>query len=72
MKTTLALFAAFAALSSCTAPPLAERATFDAIAPDYAAYVQADTLLDMFEKNRRLLLVESWRERLTRAEAVFK
>ena len=38
----------------------AERATFDAIAPEYRAYVAADERLSPGQKDRRLRTVETW------------
>lgn len=48
---------------ACTTTP-AERATYDAIAPAHAAYVQNDANLTAQEKQRRLDLLESWRLRV--------
>lgn len=47
----------------------ADRATHDAIAPEYAAYVAADPNLDPIQKDRRLNTVATWRMRVERAEA---
>lgn len=61
-------------LASCTAPSsayaLADRDTFNAVAPEYQAYVLADGRLSQLEKDRRLLTVETWRMRLAAAEGV--
>ena len=38
----------------------AERATFDAVAPEYRAYVAADERLSPEQKDRRLRTVETW------------
>jgi len=63
-------------LASCTAPGSgyvqADLATFEAIAPSYSAYVLADPLLNQPEKDRRLLVVETWRARLYTAPGVLK
>lgn len=46
----------------------ADRATYDAIAPEYAAYVDADPTLDTARKQRRLRTLDAWRVRLEAAE----
>lgn len=46
----------------------ADRATHDAIAPEYSAYVEADQALDSDEKRRRQDTVRSWSARLDQAE----
>ena len=59
-----------ALLASCisTAVPTtwvaAERATFEAIEPEYRAYVEADPELDLAAKQNRLATLETWRVRL--------
>lgn len=50
-------------LASCTATP-AEVATYDAIAAEYVAYVQADPKLDAMAIQRRLDLVTTWAVRI--------
>lgn len=59
-------------LAGCAgAPPVyvqADRATFDAIAPVYSAYVEADPTIDPELKARRLRTVETWRMRVEAAE----
>lgn len=47
----------------------ADRATFDAIAPEYASYVAADDRLDDEQKTRRQRTVDTWRLRVERAES---
>jgi len=42
----------------------ADQATFDAIAPEYRAYVESDAKLDADQKTRRLRTLESWKVRL--------
>lgn len=60
-----AAIAALFATASCVLPPTeAELATYQAVAPDHRAYVEADTKLDVQQKQRRLDLLESWRIRV--------
>jgi len=42
----------------------ADKATFDAIGPEYRAYVESDPKLDQDQKARRLRTLESWKIRL--------
>lgn len=61
-------------LGSCGgAPPAldvaADRATFDAVAPAYLAYIDADPSLDVAAKDLRHLTVASWDLRLRKREA---
>jgi hypothetical protein len=46
----------------------ADRATYDAIAPAYGAYVAADATLDKDEKKTRERTLTTWRMRLENAE----
>jgi len=46
----------------------ADRATYDAVAPAYQAYVDADASLDSDEKKRRTRTITTWRLRLEQAE----
>lgn len=46
----------------------ADRATYDAIAPEYLKYLQADQELDSEERDRRERTVRTWRLRLEQAE----
>lgn len=55
---------AMALLGGCCGPSEAERATVDAIAPEYSAYVQADPRLDAEQKARRLRTIETWQRRV--------
>lgn len=57
-------------LASCASDAyvMADRATFDAVAPEYRAYVQADPALDEATKANRLRTIETWQERLEAAE----
>jgi hypothetical protein len=45
----------------------ADHATYDAIAPEYAAYVAQDPLLGVTEKNRRARTLDAWRLRIESA-----
>jgi hypothetical protein len=62
-----------AAVSCCGCPAVSEsylkadKATFDAITPEYLRYVEADPALDQEKKDRRKRTVESWRLRLDKA-----
>lgn len=59
-------------VSSCGTAPLyveADRATYQAIAPEYSRYVQMDKKLSQSQKTLRLDTVASW---LRRIEAVPK
>ena len=51
-------------LGGCAAPDgsfvRSERATYEAIAPEYAGYVRADPLLGPEQKARRLRTVRTW------------
>lgn len=55
-RTTLA---ALAFLTACTTTP-AERATYDAIAPAHAVYVQNDPTLSAEQVQRRLDMLQAW------------
>lgn len=57
MKQTV--LAALAFLTACTTTP-AERATYDAIAPAHAAYVQNDPTLSAEQVRRRLDMLQAW------------
>ena len=46
----------------------ADRATFEAVAPEYASYVHNDASLDEDERARRDRTVETWRLRIESAE----
>ena len=66
------LLLAMASLCSCGSIPdiyvAADRATFDAVAPDYVAYVNGDESLNDDQRRRRLRTIESWDMRITAAE----
>ena len=47
----------------------ADRATYDAVAPEYRAYVTSDPNLDDEQRARRHRTVETWRVRLESAES---
>jgi hypothetical protein len=47
----------------------ADRATHDAIAPEYRAYVDADAALTPSQKELRTMTLDSWERRITAAEA---
>src|SRR6185503_10326974 len=47
----------------------ADRATFDAIAPEYAAYVANDSALTPDQRARRARTIEAWRMRIESDEA---
>ena len=56
-------------LSACVSPSHtayvgADRLTFDAVAPEYLRYVEADPSLDGAAKERRKRTIESWRLRI--------
>lgn len=42
----------------------ADRATFDAIAPEYRSYIESDPKLDEEQKARRRRTIDSWKLRL--------
>ena len=46
----------------------ADRATYEAIAPEYRKYVEADAALADFQKDIRLQTLATWEHRLTQAE----
>lgn len=58
-------------LCSCTPTELyvkADRATYQAIAPEYIKYVDLDGQLSQDQKDRRHRLVEAWDGRIRAAE----
>ena len=69
MKKT-ALLVALALLTGCEGISVADayvkadRLTYDAIAPSYQAYVQADDQLDAAAKQSRMRLLETWKLRI--------
>lgn len=71
MKTTALLF--LLACAGCCATPdptfvTASRATYEAIAPEYSAYVKADPALDAEQKARRLRTLDRWLEAIASRE----
>jgi hypothetical protein len=60
------------ALQSAQAPGgayvAADRATFEALAPEYAAYVAADPALPDEDRARRTRTLQTWRMRIEAAE----
>ncbi len=61
---------------SCRGPdPIlvkAQRATYDAVAPDYLTYVDADPALSTEQRERRRRTVETWRLRVETQEEALK
>ena len=72
MKRTRRLLVAaalLAALSACKGiDPAADRATYDAIAPSYTAYVNADPMLSPADRATKLRTLETWLRRLEAQE----
>ncbi|QDP57175.1 MAG: hypothetical protein Unbinned7015contig1001_12 [Prokaryotic dsDNA virus sp.] len=66
----LAVIAACALLSGCEGISVADayvkadKATYDAIVPEYRAYVEADEDLDEPSKKSRLRLLSTWKLRI--------
>lgn len=48
----------------------ADRATFNAIADEYDAYVDSDSKLDAVDKRRRKRTTATWKFRIEQAEAL--
>ncbi|MFQ5352515.1 MAG: hypothetical protein ACE5D3_05510 [Candidatus Binatia bacterium] len=42
----------------------ADKATYDAVAPEYRAYVEADDSLDSEQKKRRARTLKAWETRI--------
>jgi hypothetical protein len=76
MKTALAAALIFAAAGCASQVPAdwvaADRATKQAIAPEYEAYVDADATLTAEQKQRRHNTVATWESRLAEHEAAVK
>jgi hypothetical protein len=69
MKTIVLL--AVLSLSACTAPVpfvVASRATYDAIAPEYLAYIEADANLAESSKQTRRNTLARWHEAIDAEE----
>jgi hypothetical protein len=67
-----ALLAHASGCASLTSPSAAwvaaDRATYDAVAPEYAEYVRNDPNLDEDQRQRRERTIESWRVRVKAGE----
>ncbi len=50
----------------------ADRATYEAVAPEYRKYVEADANLDKDAKALRMATLDSWEYRVRRAEEAGK
>lgn len=61
----LCLFAAGCAVSKEYIK--ADKATFDAVTPEYLKYVEADSALDREQKDRRKRTVATWKLRIEKA-----
>ena len=77
MKRTLCLALLAVSLSGCAANVpadwvAADRATYNAVAPEHAAYVDADSTLTLEQKQRRHNTLDTWRIRLENHEAAVK
>lgn len=71
MKRCLAILCS-TLLASCTPVQQyvrSDRATFEAIAPEYRKYVEQDAGLADEQKARRFRLLDSWQVRIQAAEA---
>ena len=70
MKRFAPLFVCLLMLSSCNGVSVAaayhaaDKATYEAIAPEYEAYVQADEKLDAASKASRMRTLATWKMRL--------
>jgi hypothetical protein len=56
-------------ITGCNLGAQADRATYEAIAPEYEAYVTADPLLTKEQKERRHQTIRSWEAKLPPAGA---
>ena len=69
MRRALLLCGLLAASCTPTHPyTLADRETFEAVAPEYKAYVEADPALSPEAKILRMTALETWRMRIEAAE----
>lgn len=72
MQLAVALVLPLALLGGCGSPTSAyvqaDRATFEAVAPEYRAYVTVDGGLDAGQRARRIRTIDTWRLRLESAE----
>ena len=62
--TALVLLTGCEGISVADAYVKADRLTYDAIAPSYRAYVEADEKLDAPSKASRIRLLETWKLRI--------
>lgn len=73
MKANLLILFAALTLASCAGVPRtyvdADRATYDAIAPEYSGYITDDESLSDGQKQIRIDTLESWDARISAAEA---
>jgi predicted lipoprotein len=60
----LALLTGCEGISVADAYVKADRLTYDAIAPGYRAYVEADEKLDAASKQSRMRLLDTWKLRI--------
>ncbi len=60
----LATFASCEGISVADAYVEADRLTYEAIAPQFRAYVQADEKLDQPSKDSRMRLLDTWKMRI--------
>ncbi len=64
---SISLWLALCFATSCTPAELyiaADAATYDALAPEHAAYVRADAGLDAAQKQRRFDTLATWKKRV--------
>lgn len=72
MRRAVAIVCALALAGCCSVDPLyleADRATYDAVAPEYRIYVQEDQALDQAQEDRRQRTLAAWEARIKAAEA---
>ena len=70
MSIVRCLLAVLLFLSGCNLGGQADRATYDAIAPEYLGYVDADPALTPEQKARRVQTVRSWEAKLPKGDDV--
>ena len=73
MKARISVLLLAVATSSCESSPIyvqADLATYQAISPEYRAYVSADAAMTATQKARRLATVEGWKRRIDAALAL--
>ena len=64
LVTALLLLSSCEGISVADAYVAADRATYNAIAPEYRAYVEADEKVDAPSKASRMRLLKTWEMRL--------